>query len=433
MQDLALEQALMTHARKESWFCSDSRNFQAGDVFVALKGERDDGHRHLAQLPRPALLVIEKGHPMLTTEALAKLAPYCLVENTRSAHRQVAAFFRKRFTGPLIAVGGSNGKTTTKDCLAHLLTKKFRCAVTLKSQNGEEGIPKTLELLRPGVEVGILEIGIDAPGDMQRHCSLVEPTLGLLTSIGEEHLNALHNIETVFAEESLLLRAVQKQGGVTWVPKDDPYLRTLDGESGIRLVPPYQGPISFVNPLALQNLGLAQAVAQHLGMSEGEIGSALQDFRLPPGRGNFLELSQDYWIIADYYNANPSSLEASLEAAISLAQRKGWLLHLILGDMLDLGESATHKHQALQPLLLRSKAQSICLIGTQMSQLKNSVTCSTFPDVEAALGTSKSIFAEPGIYLIKGSRGMRLEKLVKKALEDRQIPLEGAWKKELLG
>ena len=190
---------LMELAKKASAYTSDSRRVTAQTIFVALKGEKTDGHKFVPELlERGCLLAIVSQDWLAQNSHYQNRGDVLAVPSTNEAHRLLAAVFRKKFQGKIIGVGGSSGKTSTKDFLSHLLSGAFKVFKTEKSQNGELGIPKTLEGLHSGFDLAVIEIGIDAPGDMRRHVEIVEPDVALLTSIGEEHLNLLKNIENVF-------------------------------------------------------------------------------------------------------------------------------------------------------------------------------------------------------------------------------------------
>src|SRR5690606_21477852 len=138
----------------------------------------------------------------------------------------------------------SSGKTSTKEFLRQILEPHYRCVVTQKSQNGELGIPKTLEGLRADTEIVLIEVGIDRPHDMERHMHIVQPDVGILTSIGEEHLEQLKNVDTVFAEESKLFEATWKRGGTCFAPRADHYLARFEKHSSMILTPEAPADIS---------------------------------------------------------------------------------------------------------------------------------------------------------------------------------------------
>lgn len=418
---MTLEQAVAI----ASFFTSDSRNFKPGALFVALKGGAHDGHDFVETLlgQKPAAIVVDKSyrqdHP-----ALIK------VDDTRLAHRELAALFRKKFKGTVIAVGGSNGKTSTKDFTATLLREKFKLEKTDKSQNGELGIPKTLEKLRPELEIMIVEVGIDAPGDMQRHATLVQPDLAVLTSIGEEHLNLLKTVDNVFQEEKILFDVTLARGGRAIAPAADAYLAKLPAHKSLTLAAAawpvgFEVPPSINSPHAKQNARLAIEIARSLGMSDDEIRRGLAQLALPEGRGARLQLRADLLIVADHYNANPSSMASGLKVVGELASQEGMPLRLILGDMFDLGSETETAHAKILEELFKIWPSEVLFVGPQMSKLASTarskiamVDCA--PDSQQAAKKAAEMSRRSGIIFLKGSRGMKLENCLQAIQQENQ-------------
>lgn len=423
--DLSTLDALVARA---SGFTSDSRRAGPGEVFVALRGERADGHDFVAAvLAAGGLAVVERGAAARLGLAEARGEGRLVeVDDPHLAHREIARRFRARFAAPVVGIGGSSGKTTAKEFLRAMLETTFRVAATERSQNGEQGIPKTLEKLRPGIEIAIVEIGIDAPGDMARHAALVAPDVAVLTSIGEEHLSRLGTVETVFREETILFDATLARGGAAFAPEDDPWLARLRDRAGVRLVPgdPERVDARFSTPLshrhARRNAALAAAVALHLGVPPDAIARALPTLALPSGRGGERRLPDGSILVLDHYNANPSSMRAGLEHARRLAESNGLPLRLVLGDMLDLGEATRAAHEGLAGEIRGARAETLWLVGPEMSRLEGAVgsaagTVRAFPDARAAAAEARSLLLSPAVVLFKGSRGMTLEVVVEAA------------------
>ncbi|MBS1985582.1 MAG: UDP-N-acetylmuramoyl-tripeptide--D-alanyl-D-alanine ligase [Bdellovibrionales bacterium] len=407
-------------------FTSDSRNFAPGDIFVALKGETSDGHRYVKAVleQKPTLVLVQKGW---SAENHVQSDLILEVDNPHSAHRAVAGLFRRKFQGRVIAVGGSSGKTSTKEFLATILATRFKTVKTLKSQNGELGIPKTLEQLHPDVECAVVEVGIDAPGDMARHAELVQPDIALLTSIGEEHLNLLKSVENVFKEERILFDVTLKRGGICFAPGSDPWLRRFAGTENVILTPADPTLQStkaaqrlrerLPNAYAIQNATLALGVAQQLGLKEAEVLAAIDRLELPEGRGNLQMLPSGLLLVADHYNSNPSSLRAGVGSAAQLARQHKKPLHLILGDMLDLGDVTASAHESVVADIVGAQPATLTLVGPEFGRLaprfrEKISQVKDFPDsATAAESLDVSALAE-SVVLLKGSRGMRLEKVL---------------------
>jgi UDP-N-acetylmuramoyl-tripeptide--D-alanyl-D-alanine ligase len=402
--------------KKATHFSTDSREVGPGGVFIALKGDNRDGHDFVSEvLAKGALAaIVEKNVEAEYTKK--KDERIYVVKDTREAHWKIAAIFRKNFRGPVIGIGGSSGKTSTKEIIYHVLSKKFKCIKTEKSQNGLLGIPRTLEKLREGVEIAIVEIGIDAPGDMERNVSLVRPTHAMLTSIGEEHLNLLKDLDGVFTEERILVDDTLARGGSAYCPSGDRYLSKLSPAKMIPANPSQLNTALNVNQSdkhVLQNMSLAAALALDLGMSASEINEELNSIQTLDGRGLKWQVTDELWVLRDHYNANPSSMEVALESARNFAKENRADLRLILGDMLDLGAGTEQYHSDLVGRARALGAKSILWVGPELGKAIATPARSEFFLANSTAAISNEIIAEfkkPGVVLVKGSRGTALEK-----------------------
>jgi UDP-N-acetylmuramoyl-tripeptide--D-alanyl-D-alanine ligase len=425
----SIEGRLSEAAGRARAFTSDSRGCGPGDLFVALPGANRDGHEFVpAVLAAGAVVVVAEGTvARLGLEAPAREGRVVEVPDSHSAHRVLAGRFRERFRGPVVAVGGSAGKTTAKEFLRALLATRFRVAATERSQNGEQGIPRTLEKLREGIDVAVVEVGIDAPGEMARHAALVAPDLAVLTSIGAEHLSRLMDVETVYREETVLFDVTLGRGGEVFVPEDDPYLVRQLGRPGVTGVP--SDPLAidprfdapFRHRLARRNAALAVAVASRLGVDAAGIVEGLRTLALPEGRGGERRLPGGAILVLDHYNANPDSMRSGLAHAKELADREGLPLRLVLGDMLDLGAATAESHRGLVGAIREARAEMLWLVGTEWSRLAGDLEGAageilTFDDSgSAARAGADALVRTPAVVLFKGSRGMALERVVEAA------------------
>lgn len=408
---------------KTKGFTSDSR--LAGDdlIFVALMGASFDGSAFVESVLKkfPAAYAVTANQQVFSALHEELQSRALLVENAHDAHRYIAKNFRIKFAGKVVAIGGSNGKTSTKDFLFHILSSKFRCIKTQASQNGELGIPKTLEQLHgkgESIDVAVIEVGIDGPGDMIRHAELVRPGIAILTSIGEEHLNLLKSVEGVFREERVLADWCADYGGQVVVPPDEPYLKRLVAEGIAIGAPSPEG--KFRHPFAqkhfISNLALCLKTAQLLGMSDEEIQASLATLTVPEGRGVLKQHAANVWLYEDYYNANSSSMRAGIDSAAAEAQRLQLPLRLILGDMFDLGDQEHAVHVQVLEMAIGARPKSLVLIGDRFARAvqalaaKDSVT-TLYASQPMAVADKAKLFQDAGVYLIKGSRGMALEHL----------------------
>lgn len=397
-------------ARAQS-FSSDTRTLKENGVFVALKGQSLDAHLLVedVQKKKPqCICVVRKDFD-------SRIPNLVRVRSTHLAHRYLAARARDSFPGLVVGIGGSSGKTSTKEFLSQILHSQYQVTSTEKSQNGDLGIPKTLESLDPKFDVAVIEIGIDAPGDMLRHANLVRPDVAVLSSIGEEHLNLLGTVENVFREESILFDVVEKQGGHCFAPEADAFLKRHKGRRNMHLVPPLDPKIDlpFSQNHMRQNAALAMAVALHIGVTEDNAKQKLSVATIPEGRGRQIDIPEARsTVIADYYNSNPSSLRAAMDHAAKLAREQGRVLVLVLGDMLDLGGQSDEEHSRILDDIKRYKPAALILVGpnfTKASRL-GGIRGLDFLDAQTALGKIKSF--PDSVVLLKGSRGMKMETIL---------------------
>ena len=404
--------------QKATHFSTHSGEVLKDGIFVALKGDKIDGHDFVKDvLQKNVLAVFVERDVGIKDERIFE------VTNTQEIHWEIASHFRKKFKGIVIGVGGSNGKTSTKDFLYQVLSTQFNCIRTEKSQNGKLGLPKTLEKLRSEVEIAIIEIGTDAPGDMKQNVALVQPKVGVLTSIGEEHLNLLGNLEGVFQEEKVLADFILKNNDKFYCPAKDPFLSKLKSV-GATLTPskPEDIDTRFVvqnlSLHALQNLALAISVAQDLGMADDQIIKSLKNISLPDGRGAEWQVRKDLIVLRDHYNANPSSMRAALRSAVESANVKGLRLKLILGDMLDLGVESDLHHEKIFNEALQLRPSIVLCVGPQFSKYAKLWNSPEVLHVEHSKAPLDEVlfkaFQTSGLVLAKGSRGTQVENILNK-------------------
>jgi UDP-N-acetylmuramoyl-tripeptide--D-alanyl-D-alanine ligase len=419
---------------------TDSRTMPEGALFVAIKGEKFDGHDFI-----PAAIQ-KRARGILTARNMAPLRAVAILKapDTVAAFQKIAAAWRRKFSYPVVGVGGSVGKTTTKELLAAALSGRFQVVKTEASKNGEIGVPMTLLEMRAEHQAAVVEIGIDEVGAMERLCGLVRPTAAVITAIAAEHLAKLKNLETIAREEAALLVRTAAEGGRAFVNLDDPYLaplfekiavpttsgftlqdvpdrdRVLRGRAAVaggELVcegESYGLPLPGAHNAA--NLLAAIAVARGLGLSPQEIRRGLESFRPLTGRSQLQKLPGGPLVLCDYYNANPASVAAAFSVLASLpATGKKWAC---LGDMLELGTDEEKMHRDLAGPLMRSGATHVLLAGPRMAALAAELKKRRYPgrvthftDVEELARSFSTLVREEDAALLKGSRAMRMERV----------------------
>lgn len=434
---------------------SDSRQVELGSLFVALAGEKFDGHQFIdtAIAQGAAGVICKKGTSNLPTK---KSFFAFFVDDTLEAYRKLAHEWRKKFTIPVVGVAGSAGKTTTKEILSAILAGKGSPVLkTQGSQNGFVGIPMTLLDLRSEHRAAIIEIGIDEIGAMEKHIRLVAPTHSVLTSIGPEHLHQLRDVPTVAREEGFVLTQVAAAGGCVVINLDDPWIRpyddqiktekkicfTLGSSKGPHPSPCLVGqfdpdaqtlrfegmsPAPLLFPLPLpgkhnaSNLLAAIAVAYGLGLSSKEIGAGLKTFVGAEGRSQIRELAGEFSVLCDYYNAQPASVEAGLDLLTQISKNRSQVRWACLGDMLELGAEEESYHRALAKKLSQLKVEHVLMYGPRMAALEDELKKIHYPGSHAHFQTHMELanalaqgIRKGDTLLIKGSRGMKMEEVWK--------------------
>jgi len=417
-----------------SHLTSDTREVKPGSVFVALKGENTDGHNFIEQaLQSGATAVVHrKGFAVTKAQSFA-------VDDTLYAWRHLAASWRNEFTVPVIAICGSSGKTSSKELLAAILRGKYKEVLqTIGSQNGFQGIPSTLLRLREHHQVAVIEVGIDEIGAMAQHLEIVNPNAGLLSSIGPEHLEKLIDLDAVEKEEGLLFDFLERKKAIAAVNLDDPRIanqaKILKNSTQITYGCGQKADLSgqrkgetlhiswekknFILPLPLPgehnalNLLGAAALAKLLGLTFEEMAEGLKTFTPPPGRSEIHQW-KGRTVIADTYNANPSSVTAAIRM---LAESPGQSCWICLGDMLEMGTKEEELHRGLWEEIVKAKPKQVLLYGPRMKHLadellkKNFLAVAHFEKHEELAAALERSNAGDKI-LIKGSRGMRMEKV----------------------
>jgi UDP-N-acetylmuramoyl-tripeptide--D-alanyl-D-alanine ligase len=425
---------------------TDSRTLQAGDIFVCLKGEKFDAHDFIPEALKKGIkgFLISDSYKGTFPDDIFVLK----VPDVLNAFRQIAGAWRKQFDIPVIALGGNVGKTTTKEILAALLSGRFKTAKTEKSENGFIGIPMTLLAWNKTHEAAIVEIGIDEKGAMEEHLKIVQPTQGIITAIGPEHLEKLIDIEGVIQEETRLFSWLEEKKGKVFLNLDEPLLRerakrkknyvtySLEDKSAdyfgraegqhleILVSDHHPSPTTrhlIKLPLPLpgihnaRNLLGAAAIAFEFGLSEEEMLAGLKNFQPPVNRMAIKETNNGIHLMCDYYNANPSSMEAAFQVMESEYAQNSKIL--VLGDMLELGSHEESYHRGLAHSLQRLKPKSVYLLGPRMKALKDELGSrqkAAFPflhyENKEDLASRLIQDARAGdCVLIKGSRGMRME------------------------
>jgi UDP-N-acetylmuramoyl-tripeptide--D-alanyl-D-alanine ligase len=420
-------------------------------LFFAIIGERADGHDFVRDaLGRGAVCAVVS-RPELFAEPDADR--FIMVRDTIEALGRLGAYHRRQLAATVIGVTGSNGKTTTRELIHHVLSGSRPGRQAPKSFNNQIGVPLTL--LSPGAadEFLVVELGSNAPGEIQHLAELTEPDVGVLVSIGPAHLAGLGSIEGV-AREKLSLFAHLRSGGLAVVPADEPLAKLEPPKSGSRTVVrfgesanadirmtafrqrangfdlQYNGRFDVHVPMLgrfnAMNALAAIVVARRFGLEHEQIGERLASFRGPAMRLERMMIG-DVEVILDAYNANPASTQAALDVFDSMKTTRRRVV--VLGDMGELGEDSKELHREIGLRLARSSVRSLVCIGKEArlaaSRCGKAIRCHRFGDTEAAMDALDD-WLEPGdLVLLKGSRSMRLERITEAMQKRVSIPAAG--------
>jgi len=424
--------------------CTDSRLAKPGDLFVAIYGDRFDGHDYLSEALAQGAEAAVVSQARLGQAAPA--GPRIEVEETREALGRLASRYRRDFELPVVAIGGSNGKTGTKEIVATVLGQRLETLSSEASFNNDIGVPLTLLRLREAHEAAVLEVGSNHPGELRPLLQLIRPRYGMLTSIGREHLEFFENLEGVIEEEGTLAETLPPDGClfvngdidgldairgrcratvVTVGEGDDCDWRitgiALDDEgTTFELISPkgdWSG-VCRVNLLGrhnARNAALAMALAAELGLSREELDQGLQRCQ-PASMRMEMQTLGGIRIINDAYNSNPDSLLAALETLKTFPT--GGKRIAVLGDMAELGEASESAHMEAGQLAARLGLNGLVAVGrwadTTLRAAEEAGLASVAAFDEAAVaGRALAAKLDHGdVVLVKGSRAARMERVI---------------------
>jgi UDP-N-acetylmuramoyl-tripeptide--D-alanyl-D-alanine ligase len=422
---------------------TDSRAAQPGDLYFAIKGEKFDGHEFLneAAAKGAAAVVVEKKKIPASLPDCAML----VVDDARIALGKLAAAYRSEFDLPVVAVGGSNGKTTTKELLASVLRQKFSTLASEASFNNDIGVPMTLLRLDKTHQAAVLEAGTNHPGELAPLVKMIRPKFGIITNIGREHLEFFGDVAGVAKEEGTLAELLPADGKLflngdcEWSEKiaartKAQVVRVGFGEKndwrakGIRLdkngvtfqVVALNAELSGeyrINLLGqhqVVNSLFAVALGGELGLGRAEIQRGLADCQPPKMRMQFWE-ANGIRVLDDAYNANTDSMLAALETLCDLPLQGRRVA--VLGDMTELGAHSAAAHAEVGRRAAELGVGQLFAVGKMASVMAQAARDAglarvvEFAEVEGALKAVKSMLKEGDVVLLKASRSSRLERI----------------------
>jgi UDP-N-acetylmuramoyl-tripeptide--D-alanyl-D-alanine ligase len=402
----------------------DSRHIEEGSIFVALKGENFDAHQFVqSTIDRGAVLAVID-NPDFRIEGKT-----ILVEDSLQFLQQLANYHRRHFQFPIIAITGTNGKTTTKELCLSVLNQEFKVKATQGNLNNHIGVPLSLLSFPLDLDFGIIEMGANHPGEISFLCSIAEPDYGLITNVGKAHLEGFGNLAGVLKTKTELYAFLQNTNAKAFVNQDNtilskhPLLPTpiFYGRESQALV---QGSIESNKPYLsvrvkskneeilihshligaynLENILAASCIGSYFGLSLPRIRSGIESYKPQNIRSQFIEKEHNK-IILDAYNANPTSMKAAIENFASLEENNKLV---ILGDMLELGTDSQKEHQKIIDLLTKLEINTI-LTGKEFQRTQH-----PFRHFKQTTDIIRYLTENPiqnHLILIKASRGIHLE------------------------
>ncbi len=432
----------------------DSRDITPPEIFICIRGNSYDGHSFVLDVLKKGVAgLVINGEKFGDLPRLPKTKNriVCVgVQDTIKALGDLALFHRRRANASVIAITGSNGKTTTRKMTAGVVEQRFVTLSSRGSYNNEIGLPLTLLNLKKCHQWAVLELGMNRPGEIERLSEICVPDVGVITNIGSAHLEGVSSIAGVISAKEELLKKI-KPNGTALLNADDYRVMKLaeriavkvlffglseKADISARSVKEKDQGIDFTLCLPKETVSIhlktagrfmvsnalsAAASGYRLGLSAEEIRAGLQSFRPVAGRMNVVRTLRGIQIIDDTYNANPDSMKAAIDTLGFLKKKKRGIF--VAGDMLELGEFAESMHRMIGTLFAKSETAKLYITGDFAGVVAAGAKNEGMDASDIFIGSKKDIiedlthFLQPGDWvMVKGSRGMAMEKIVKKLM-----------------
>ncbi len=412
--------------KKNHKVTTDTRSELKDSIFFALKGDNFNANRFASK-------ALDKGADFaVVDEELYQINDkVILVDDVLTCLQDLARYHRQVLGIPIIALTGSNGKTTTKELVYSVLKEKFNCVATKGNLNNHIGVPLTLLSMKPGVEIGVVEMGANHHGEINLLCEIILPDYGYITNFGKVHLEGFGSLQGVVKAKTELYDFLRKHDKIAFVNNKD----VIQVEQSKEMRKFTFGdlhsdcPIEFINanPFVVvkfaqmkvlsnligkynySNIATAVAIGKYFKISDESIQRGIEKYTPSNNRSQILKKDTNK-IILDAYNANPNSMEAAIENLLQLSDEKKIV---ILGDMFEIGEHSLQEHQIIADLLISSDVDICILIGEIFySTKKTESRIKYFKYFDEFKKEISNIKIENATILIKASRGMALEKVV---------------------
>ncbi len=415
----------------------DSRKAIKGCLFFALHGENADGNQFAEQ-------AINNGaaYAIIDNPAFQSSNQYLLVEDVLKTLQDLAKLHRQNFEIPIIAITGSNGKTTTKELINAVLKSYYKTHCTKGNFNNHIGLPLTILAMQKNTEIAVIEMGANHIGEIEFLCNIAKPTHGIITNIGKAHLEGFGSFEGVKKAKSELYQFLRKNEGVVFVNLDEPFLNELSAGIPHRIfyhqskIPsskniPFEIKLIAENPFLkvafldgnklievqsqiigdynFNNIQTAIAIGKYFKIPAISIKEVIENIIPSDNRSQLIKKATNTYIL-DAYNANPSSMKQALN---NLLKMNGTRKVAILGDMLELGNYSEKEHQELLQFAKQMKFDCLILTGSEFEKVtKKDTNLMYFKEIESLKDWVLKQNFQNTIFLIKGSRGLKLERIL---------------------
>ena len=414
---------------KSTGVSTDTRTVSKGNLFFCLKGENFDGNTFAQKAIQQGASFVVVDDPEIANENLS----FILVKNSLICLQELARHHREQFSIPLIGLTGSNGKTTTKELIFSVLSQRYNVLATKGNLNNHIGVPLSLLQIKSTTEIALIEMGANHLNEIAFLCQLAQPTIGYITNFGKAHLEGFGSIEGVIQGKSELYRFLAKKEGTVVVNSDDSKqlkltqaitsfsfgeqspsdvkIQTLNSShEKLRIEVEGEKIESHLTGIYnISNIQAAIAFGIYFNCTIAEIKHGISSYVPSNSRSEWIKTKTND-LLLDAYNANPSSMRAAL---LAFAQQKQKGKAVILGDMLELGDYSAEEHQHIVDLLEENEFNPIVLVGPEFSKTKlKKKKLHRFKTTDEAFAFFEENPIHQQCILLKGSRGIALEKLI---------------------
>ena len=406
----------------------DTRSIKVNDIFFAIKGPNFDGNKF-------ALQAIKNGASYVVSDNLdisKKSDKIIYVENSIKALQKLANYHRRKLNTKIIAITGSNGKTTTKELVLNVLKSRFKTVATKGNLNNHLGVPLSLLSIEKDTEIGIIEMGANHLNEIANLCVIAEPEFGYITNFGNAHLEGFKSLEGVIKGKSELYDYLKsnkkfifynsdnkKQSNIlngyantfTYGVNDDSNCSILNCSNQDSVHVNYRSELiksNIYGDYNFENICIAIAIGEYFGVSFEQIKKGIESY-LPENNRSQVTITERNTVVLDAYNANPTSMKLAIESFCKTSYTNKMI---IVGDMFELGNDSIHYHQEIINYLEKINDSTIYIVGEYFCNTKHSDRIKSFSSTKELINNLSKTNVSDYSILIKGSRGMQLEKII---------------------